>query len=66
MSFVFVLIDRRARPLSQCLLWPPYYRGGPGSSVGIATGPGSLVGIATELRAGRYGDRILVGARFSA
>ena len=29
-------------------------------------GPGSSVGIATELRAGRSGDRILVGARFSA
>jgi hypothetical protein len=29
-------------------------------------GPGSSVGIATELWAGRSGDRILVGARFSA
>ena len=29
-------------------------------------GPGSSVGITTELRAGRSGDRILVGARFSA
>jgi hypothetical protein len=29
-------------------------------------GPGSSVGIATELRAGRFGDRILVEARFSA
>jgi hypothetical protein len=29
-------------------------------------GPGSVVGIATELRAGRSGDRITVGARFSA
>ena len=29
-------------------------------------GPGSSVGIATELRAGRSGDRIPVGARFSA
>ena len=29
-------------------------------------GPGSSVGIATELRAGRPGDRIPVGARFSA
>jgi hypothetical protein len=28
--------------------------------------PGSLVGTATELRAGRYGDRIPVEARFSA
>jgi hypothetical protein len=27
---------------------------------------GSSVGIATELRAGRYGNRIPVGARFSA
>ena len=31
-----------------------------------ACGPGSSVGIATELRAGRSGDRIPVGARFSA
>jgi hypothetical protein len=29
-------------------------------------GPGSSVGIPTELRAGRSGDRTLVGARFSA
>jgi hypothetical protein len=29
-------------------------------------GPGNSVGIATELRAGRPGDRIQVGARFSA
>ena len=29
-------------------------------------GPGSSVGIATTLRAGRSGDRISVGARFSA
>ena len=29
-------------------------------------GPDSSVGIATELRAGRSGDRIQVGARFSA
>jgi len=29
-------------------------------------GPGSSVGIATELRAGRSGDRIPVGAKFSA
>ena len=29
-------------------------------------GPGSSVGIATELRAGRSGDRIPVGTRFSA
>jgi hypothetical protein len=29
-------------------------------------GPGSLVGIATELRAGRSGDRIPLGARFLA
>jgi hypothetical protein len=29
-------------------------------------GPGSSVGIATELRAGRFGDRIPVGARFPA
>jgi len=29
-------------------------------------GPGSSVGIATELRAGRSGDRVPVGARFSA
>ena len=29
-------------------------------------GPGSSVGIATELRAGRSGDRIPVGARFSS
>ena len=30
------------------------------------SGPGSSVGIATELRAGRSGDRIPVGARLSA
>jgi hypothetical protein len=30
------------------------------------SGPGSSVGIATELRAGRSGDRIPVGARFSS
>jgi hypothetical protein len=30
------------------------------------SGPGSSVGIATELRLGRSGDRIPVGARFSA
>ena len=30
------------------------------------SGPGSSVGIATELQAGRSGDRILVGVRFSA
>jgi len=29
-------------------------------------GPGSVVGIATGLKFGRYGDRIPVGARFSA
>ena len=29
-------------------------------------GPGSSVGIATELRVGRFGDRIPVGAQFSA
>ena len=27
----------------------------------VSCGPGSSVGIATELRAGRYGDRIPVG-----
>jgi hypothetical protein len=32
----------------------------------ILCGPGSSVGIATELRAGRSGDRIPVGARFFA
>ena len=32
----------------------------------IERGPGSSIGIATELRAGRSGDRIPVGARFSA
>jgi hypothetical protein len=31
----------------------------------ITSGPGSSVGIATELRAGRSGDRIPLGARFS-
>jgi hypothetical protein len=68
MSFVFVYFDwlscpnDTVWPLSQCLLWPPYYRGGPGSSVGIV---GSLVSIATELRAGRSRDQIPVGARFS-
>jgi hypothetical protein len=32
----------------------------------VVSGPGSSVGIATELRAGRFGDRNPVGARFSA
>ena len=32
----------------------------------IYSGPGSSVGIASEVRAGRSGDRIPVGARFSA
>jgi hypothetical protein len=32
----------------------------------LSSGPGSSVGIATEVRAGRSGDRIPVGARFSA
>jgi hypothetical protein len=32
----------------------------------IRFGPGSSVGIATELQAGRSGDRIPVGAKFSA
>jgi hypothetical protein len=32
----------------------------------ITGGPGSSVGIATELRAGRSGDQIPVGARFFA
>jgi len=32
----------------------------------VASGPGSSVGISTELRAGRSGDRIPVGAKFSA
>jgi hypothetical protein len=32
----------------------------------IQGGPGSSVGTATELRVGRSGDRIPVGARFSA
>ena len=32
----------------------------------IIVGLGSSVGIATELRAGRSGDRIPVGTRFSA
>jgi len=32
----------------------------------VNCGPGSVVGIATELRSGRSGDRIPVGARFSA
>ena len=34
--------------------------------VNINVGPGSSVGIVTELRAGRSGDRIPVGAGFSA
>ena len=36
------------------------------SSTILSCRPGSSVGIATELRAGRSGDRIKVGARFSA
>jgi hypothetical protein len=34
-------------------------------SIGVMCGPGSAIGIATELRAGRSGDRIPMGARFS-
>jgi len=34
--------------------------------LGLRCGPGSVVGISDWLRAGRYGDRILVEARFSA
>ena len=34
--------------------------------LGLHSGPGSSVSIATELRAGRSGDRIPVGVRFSA
>jgi hypothetical protein len=34
--------------------------------LGLRCGPGSVVGISDWLRAGRYGDRILVVARFSA
>ena len=41
------------------------YRKFPVLSVAMR-GPGSSVDIATELRAGRSGDRIPVGARFSA
>jgi hypothetical protein len=37
-----------------------------GSTLFKSRGPGSVVGTATELRAGRSGDRISVGARFSA
>jgi len=36
------------------------------SIITSGVGRGGSVGIATELRAGQYGDRILVGARFSA
>ena len=36
------------------------------TTVFLYRGPGSSVGIATELRAGRSGDRIPVGARLSA
>jgi len=36
------------------------------TSSSLQVGPGSSVGIATELRAGRSGDRIPVGARLSA
>ena len=32
----------------------------------VTSGPGSSIGIVTELRAGRFGDRIPVGTRFSA
>ena len=40
-----------------CILWVLQF---------VKSGPGSSVGIATELRAGRSGDRIPMGARFFA